>query len=275
MTSVSPRCCVVSLATKDKRYSEGLKRLEKSLERAGFSGDVVCWRPGTYPAGCPSHLDVPFAFKPFCFMAAKRRYDLVLWLDARCVVIRKLDPVFAEIEERGYVLFRNRRFVLGEWASDLALDLFGLSREQALGLPEVNAAALGLDLRNPVAASFLDSWYEAARDGRAFRGTVEPLRSWEDYQDVKRNRSGKVSTDPRVRGHRHDQTVAGILAHRLDLNLYDGWLQVYSRTERHIARSSRILINRQRASFERIAKDKLLGSLAQLAGKLLGSRPRD
>lgn len=100
---------------------------------------------------------------------------MVLWLDARCLAIRELDPVFDEIAERGWILFRNEPYLLGEWASDLALELFGVTREEALRLPEVNAAALGLNLRNPVAVEFLDSWHAAARDGRSFRGILEPL----------------------------------------------------------------------------------------------------
>jgi hypothetical protein len=263
---MSPRRCVVSLATKKAPFPKALRRLERSVRRAGFQGEILLWRPGSYPAGCPPHLEVPFAFKPFCFSEARRRgYDLVLWLDARCLVVRSLDPIFDEIAERGWVLFRNEPHVLGEWASDLALELFGLTREEALALPEVNGAALGLDLRNRVAADFLDSWYAAARDGRSFRGVVEPLGSGADYMDVKKNRSGRVSGDPRVRGHRHDQTVAGILAHRLGMTLtYEG-LQTYTRDRRSIAPSTRILINRELVAPWRIALDKRRGSRTERA----------
>ena len=276
-TKLNRRPCVISLATADKRYPEELKRLEQSLERVGFSGEVILWPPGTFPAGCPSHLDVPFAFKPFCFMEARQRgCDLVLWLDSSCVVIGSLDPIFARIEQQGYVLFRNERYVIGEWSGDVALEIFGLSREQAMGMPEVNAAALGLSLSDPVATDFLDRWYETARSGTAFRGVGDELRSGRDYADVKWNRSGRVSTDRRVRGHRHDQTVAGILAHLLGMTLSDGWLQAYSRRFPRLPQSTRILNVRDPrpgivpASLHRVLRKTYVG---RLVNRLRRRRP--
>lgn len=172
------------------------------------------------------------------------------------------------MEQQGYVLFRNQRRAVGEWASDVALEIFGLSREQAMGVPEVNAAALGLNLRDRVATDFLDRWYETARAGTAFRGVREELRSRRDYGDVKWNRSGRASTDPRVRGHRHDQTVAGILAHLLSMTLSDGWLQAYSRRYPRVRQSSRILNVRdpgareiEPGSLHRISRNKYVRRL--------------
>jgi hypothetical protein len=260
---MEPRRCVISLATETAPFPRALRRLERSIRRVGFRGDIVLWPPGSYPRGCPQHADVPFGFKPFCFAEARQRgYDLVLWLDARCLAIRSLDPIFDQIAGRGWVLFRNRTYALGEWASDLALELLGLSREQALTIPEVNGAAVGLDLTNSVALDFLERWHEIAKDGRAFRGIEQPLRSRAEYLDVKKNRGGKASGDPRVRGHRHDQTVAGILAHRLAMTLTEEGLQTYTPSARGIAPSSRILINREQVPLWRIALDTRLGARA-------------
>ena len=135
------------------------------------------------------------------------------------MAIRTLDPIFTAIEANGYVLFRNDSYRLGEWASDHTLSEYGLSRDRALALPEVNAAAIGLHFGSRIAVEFLESWHEAARGEIAFRGVPWPLQSWDDYEDVKWNHAGCVSADPRVHGHRHDQTVAGILADRLHMEL--------------------------------------------------------
>jgi hypothetical protein len=267
MPSSQPRCCVISLATDRKRFPEALERLRESLRRVDFRGDVVFWTPGTYPAGCPQHLEVPFAFKPFCFTEAGRRgYDLVLWLDAACVAIRSLDPIFAAMNEQGYALFRNRAYKVGQWASDEALRIFGLSRDGAMQLGEVNAAAIGLSLHSRVGREFLDGWLRAATEGTAFRGIAQPIASWREYNDVKWNRARKVSADPRVRGHRHDQTVAGIIAHRLGMTLSGDGPQSYSSKHRHIKRNVRIVIDRDvgkperdLAPLGRIARDKYLG----------------
>jgi hypothetical protein len=199
----NPRSAVVSLAT--DAFSASLARLDRSLDRVGFGGTRALWWPGMLPQGCPSHEDVPFAFKPFCLAeAAKAGASRLLWLDSTCMALLPLDVLFAEIEQSGYLLFRNGSRRVGEWASDAALELFGLARDDAMELPEVNAAAIGLDVGDPVAAEFLRRWLHTARASSAFRGASS-------------NDSGAVSSDPRVQGHRHDQTVAGILAHELGM----------------------------------------------------------
>lgn len=212
--------CIVSLATDRLFYPSSLDRLGRSVRNVGFSGSFRPWPPGSFPVGCPSPLEVPFAFKPFCLAEARAQgAGAALWLDSSCVAIRSLDPIFSAIEENGYVLFRNGSYWLGEWASDHTLSEYGVSRDRALALPEVNAAAIGLHFGSRLAVEFLESWLEAARAQVAFRGIPEPLQSWDDYEDVKWNGSRRVSADPRVHGHRHDQTVAGILADRLHLEL--------------------------------------------------------
>jgi hypothetical protein len=222
----SRRRAVLSLATGDGRYPLQLARLRRSIEASGFTGELAFWPPGSMPDGCPPQNESPFAFKPFVFAdAARNGVDLALWLDASAVVVRPLDELFAEIEAQGYLLFANGRHRVGAWASDLALAELDVGRDEAMGMPEVNAAAIGLDLGHPVARRFLATWLEEARKGVAFRGVAEPIRSGADYFDVKWNHRGRVSSDPRVRGHRHDQTVAGIIAAREGLRLTARWLE--------------------------------------------------
>jgi hypothetical protein len=220
---------VISLAT-GGRHAASLARLRRSLQRVDFRGGVLFWPPGSYPPECPPRFNVPFAFKPFCFAEARSRgFELVLWLDASCLALRPLDGVFAEIEARGYLLYQNAHRKVGQWAGDAALANFGLGRREALELPEVRGAAVGLNMRDGVAAEFLQRWLEAATEGTAFRGVEGELRSSEDYWNVKWNKANRVSRDPRVRGHRHDQTVAGMLAHRLDMELKPVGFQPYRR----------------------------------------------
>jgi hypothetical protein len=256
--------CVVSLATHG-RFTEGLRRLEQSLADTGFTGGLVCWRPGEFPPGCPSHLEVPFAFKPYCIADAGRQgFDAVLWLDSSCVVLRPLDALFEQIERDGYVLFRNRSYRVGQWSSDRALDVLGLNREQAMDIAEVNAAAIGLNLRHPLALEFLERWLEAAKGEVAFRGIDEPLETHADYQAVKWNREGRVSPDPRVRGHRHDQTVAGVLAYRLGLQLTTEGLQVAGDDAWPRRRRTVILLDRRGGS--PLARRVKLGLRGALSG---------
>lgn len=244
MTTGSARG-VLSLATNHRRFPEGLARLRKSVARSGFTGEFMGWAPGTFPEDCPAPSDVPFAFKPFCFVEARRSgLDLALWLDAACVVVRCLEPLFRQIEARGYVLFQNRDHKVGQWTSDAALARLGLSRDEAMTIPEVNASALGLDLRQPLAQTFLERWHDEARHGVAFRGVPEPVRTEAEYKAVKWNTAHRVSMDARVRGHRHDQSVAGILAHRLGMALAPRGLQPYSRAHPWISRATVVVVDR-------------------------------
>jgi hypothetical protein len=267
------RRCVISLATSGRGFPEGLLRLERSLEKVGFDGEFLSWPPGSFPTDCPSQLEVPFAFKPYCFQEARQRgMQLVLWLDSSCVPIRPLDAIFDAMDPRGYIIFKNGDLVLGEWASDLALETLGLTREQALTLPEANTAAIGLNVASETGVEFLVRWHEAAKDGLAFRGVREPLCIASDYSDVMWNRSGRVSRDRRVRGHRHDQTVAGILVHQLGLELTIDGLQNYRPEEADVEPGATILNVRRprlkglkaaRNRLRRRARDTRLGRLVQ------------
>jgi hypothetical protein len=229
LAGVAQSRCVLSLATQDGNFPQRLGRLYESLIDTHLAGELLVWPPGRFPAGCPPHREVPFAFKPYCFDHARQTHDVVLWMDSSCVALRSLDLLFEQISERGYLLFKNNRFKVGQWASDAALAYLGVTRDEALAMDEVNAAVIGLDFRNTVAHAFLDLWLTAARDELAFRGVREQVTTYADYQAVKWNRDERVSADPRVRGHRHDQTVAGVLAYRLNMSLQQGGLQASSR----------------------------------------------
>ena len=119
----------------------------------------------------------------------------VLWLDASCVVIRSLDPVFEAIEANGYVLFRNGDLRVGEWAGDEALTGFGLTHAQALALPEVSGGAYRVAPRPPDRRR-VPRVVARGRATRSVRGISESLDSWDGYEDVKWNLSGRSRPTP-------------------------------------------------------------------------------
>jgi len=221
--------CVISLGTGKKTFTDCLKRLEESLRRVGFEGDFLCWSD-ELPPGAPSHFEAPFGFKPFCFMeAGKLGYEQALWMDSALVAIRPLEPSFKILEEKGYLIFANNYgAMMGEWSSDEALRLNNITREEALKIPEVPCSAIGLNLQNPLANKFLEMWHQKAIDGITFRGVKEKITNWEDYYDIAWNKTGRVSKDTRVRGHRHDQPAAGIIAHQLGMTPFaDGLRDIH------------------------------------------------
>jgi HNH endonuclease len=113
-------------------------------------------------------------------------------------------------------------------------------------MPEVNAAVIGLNTSSPVSNLFLERWRRAAQEGLAFRGVSDQLRDRKDYQAVKWNRGARVSSDPRVRGHRHDQTVAGVLAAQLGMRLSSAglWVSSVARRTMPIDPKTRIVLVR-------------------------------
>ena len=239
-----PRRCVVSLATDHGNYPDALARMRQSLARAGYDGEIAAWEHGAFPRGCPTHDDVPFAFKPFALDAARARgFDVLLWLDAACVAVRPLEPFFRRIETEGHLLFRNGNRVVGDWSADGALDVLGLSREEARQLPELNTAAIGLDLRDATAAEFQGRWLGEARRGTAFRGDKSQ--------------------------HRHDQTVAGVLAARLGMKPLRRGLEPLNLGQRHIRVTTRIVVGRDigqgpPAALDRVDRLRRFGPLVRL-----------
>jgi hypothetical protein len=267
------KTCVISLATNDKHFPEGLKRLERSVRRSGYNDDLIFWQPGQHPQGCPSHQDVPFAFKTYCFREAyDRGMELVLWMDSSCVVLRTLVPIFRAMTDDGYILFGNKPHRVGQWISDEALSELAMSRAEAMRISEISAGVVGLNLRNSTARQFLKLWSEAAEGQVIFRGSRQSLSTQNNYEDMKWNRNGRASTDPRVKGHRHDQTAAGVFAHQLGMKLTYTGVQPYSASYRRIFPGTVIAVDRtvgrkdaELWSVERIRRDRYIGAFAQLA----------
>jgi hypothetical protein len=212
------KLCIISLQVdtqviyrSDRKFLK-IDRLEQSLKKVGFRGDFIAWR-GEYPPECPEHFESPMGFKAYAMQYARANgYDLALWLDSSAVAIRPLDLIFQRIAELGWILFRNENFCLGEWCSDEVLAHFGIERNFAMQAPELVGGAIGLNFHNPQANEFLDTWFALARDGFAFRGTKEPISDLSRWEAIKWNKKQLISKDKRVKGHRHDESVAGILS---------------------------------------------------------------
>ncbi len=100
--------CVICYVTYNKKggrnYMRGLKYLTKALKKINFEGHLI-YCIGAYPGlsrGRLLYADVPYAFKTFLFEEAKNLgYHQVLWLDACCVPLRSISPLFKHIEKEG------------------------------------------------------------------------------------------------------------------------------------------------------------------------------
>ena len=213
------RMCVISLGINSPSPSDhpmvvfqdfprGIQRIKENLKKYHFKGDFNSWEK-LYPEGSPTHQQIPFAFKPFCFYEAFRRgYQLILWMDSSIIIKQPIEPLFELIERDGYLFFQEDHSV-GQFCKDDALEPLGITREESFTIPSCFAGVIGLNLADQRSMEFLRQWKERACDGITFSGP-----KWSDVRGWPRT----ASQDPRVNGHRHDQTAASVIALKLGMD---------------------------------------------------------
>lgn len=219
--------CIVNFATGG--FLAGQIRLQNMLKEQGYDGHAVYFTDESELPGCPRHGDAPYAFKSYALKKAQQDgYRYVLWMDSSVYPVRDITEAFDMIAEDGYLLL-NGGWCSGQWCSDNALGTLGVTREQLFSpqtghegrqypnWPHLMACVIGLDLENSKAKAFLDKYYEYANDGVTIQG------AWD-------NGGCKVSIDPRVRGHRHDQTIASVVSWKLGMKNWREGVLVYDET---------------------------------------------
>lgn len=197
-------------------YVRGQERLQRTIP-AGV--DLLCWRD-EMPPGSPRHGSVPYAFKAHAILEARLRgYELILWADASILPVASLGPLWAQVERDGYWICRNG-WQNAEWTCDAAYVELGITREQNWQIPHVVATAFALDMRHEIGRECADQYLRLAQT-RAFCGP------WT-------NKHGEASADPRVLGHRHDQTALSVIAWATGIRLTDApRIFAYRQTPRH------------------------------------------
>lgn len=197
--------CVVNVAT--GRYVIGQNRLSALL-----TVPLVKWSDHLPPTS-PAHEDVPYAFKAWALYEAMRMgYSTLLWCDA-CIVPRDLTPLFERIERDGYWMSRNG-WTNAEWTAASAYEDLGVTREENARIPHVVATAFGISLRHFKGVSFLAGYLRLAQTN-AFRGPW-----WNsNHPEHGKNAGAEPCGGGAIRGHRHDQTAASVLAWQLGFDL--------------------------------------------------------
>lgn len=196
--------CIINFA-KGGWYPQGQRRLAKSIREHGHGIDFIGFEDESQ-FGCPAHRVIPYAFKPFAFIEAKRRgYDTILWLDASMYAVRDLTPMFEHIEANGHVMFESG-FNCAQYTNDATLSAFHISRDEAEMVLMISAGCLGLHIRDLAPAQFLSTWIQSAYT----------------FPGCHHNDGKTESQDPRCKGHRHDQSAASLIAGALEMPLLIG-----------------------------------------------------
>lgn len=237
------------------RYKRGLVRLSDAVNRGGDV--IVPWghppttpsKAGTWeiPRSWPSHAETPYAFKAYALKEAfELGYTTLLWADACMLPIAKLAPLWERIERDGY-WFSRCGYTNYEWTADSAYpDLFhdylthhkqqyteetalppeyiadiGMARARRTNrtIEHVVATSFGISLEHTIGRAFLEEYYRLASETTAFCGpwtNLANLPNDDVGHDIRRlSRCGPAD----VRGHRHDQTAASVIAWRLGMKL--------------------------------------------------------
>lgn len=210
---------VVCVATTE-RYRRGMMRLAGEVERQELATMLTYEHE---PEGCPTHQERPYAFKAWAMMdAARRNYTTLLWCDACILPIRDMEPLFQRIERDGVWLSRNG-WNNYEWTADSAYPLLfpkvsiEEARETNRKIPHVVATAFGVNTQHPKGRIFLAEYSRLAQTS-AFCG---PWANTALVVETMRGGLPEPCGPIDVRGHRHDQTAASVLAWRLDVPLTD------------------------------------------------------
>jgi hypothetical protein len=190
----------------DRHYVKIQEMLIKSIKLIYPNATIFAFRSfSQIHPHCPSHSDNPFAFKVYAIEHARfRGYDIVIWLDSPNRLVKPIEEWLPAISNVGVYLQRDGWWC-GQWANDKALKYFGISRDEAMKIPNSYATVMAFDFRNPITNSFLEKWKKACLDG-IFRGNTK-------------NDNKTESNDTRCLGHRHDQTCAELVAHQMGIEL--------------------------------------------------------
>lgn len=190
------RTVVLSVGVGPERYLLSASRLRKSLKRKGFRGHAQIWQ-GDYPKGSPRHEEIPYAFKAHAFeWAYMNGYNSAIWIDTNLYAHKPIDSIINHVNEKGYLILLNG-WTTGEWSTDEQLAAFGYSRDEAMQIPQAMACVIGLNFYSEDGMNIFQLYRS---NTHLFKG------SW-------KNDEGQVSSDPRVLGSRHDQTVLSLIAY--------------------------------------------------------------
>jgi hypothetical protein len=208
-------------------YPKGVARMIQKFSE-NSPGVVIRAAVNVLPFGSPANVIengydyTAYCAKPFMLMEARLTgADLAILLDAAFYPIRDIGPLIDHVAQRGYYFCKNGQRV-GQWASDRCLERMGIMRPYAMEMEEISSYCVGLNFADGRCVELLARWCGFAGDRLTVPGHHTNMHYAEPQLDPGERRNpgrnaGFVSKDPRVKGHRHDQTVLSIKAHQMGM----------------------------------------------------------
>jgi hypothetical protein len=153
----------------------------------------------------PSHARKPFIFKAACIEAARAMgHTLICWMDSACVVTGQLGPIWDIAQREGAMIFRDG-WSNGQWCTDECFAACGMNRAEHGHTTHVLAGCFALDFNHQRTQVMWSEYLRVCLETDALVGPVviDQTRTVEPF------------------GHRHDQSVLSLLAHKHGIPLTD------------------------------------------------------
>jgi hypothetical protein len=196
-------------------YPKGIARMIQEFDRVSPGFEIQAF-VNVLPFGSPRDVIedgyeyTGYAAKPFALNAAMMSgADVAILIDASFYPVRPIHPLIDYIARNGYYLCDNGNKV-GEWCSDRAAERMAVNRASLMRWTECSSYCVGLNFGDGRCHQLLQRWMGYASDRLTFVGPHTSLTN------IGRNR-GFVSSDPGVKGHRHDQTALSVIANQLGM----------------------------------------------------------
>jgi hypothetical protein len=178
------------------KYQRGQKRLRADMLQHSAGAAILTWYD-KLPPHSPTHQECNYAFKAWAIEHARSiGHTRILWCDASIRPLRSVEPLWQLIESQGY-WFSANGYKNSQWTAKNTLPLLGVTAEENETIEHLATTAFGLDLRSDIGHEFADEFLRLAKNG-SFHGP------W----------VGGIGVQ-----HRHDQTAASVIAHRLGMKL--------------------------------------------------------
>lgn len=192
----------------DGVYTKGQVRLRESLHHHGISNtDMLFW--SSYPEHWPKESEVFKGFKPFAFKDAEAAgFSAAIWIDATCVCVKEISAIEKILQDEGVYIFSRYSETVGNWISDYSLERLKIEREYVHHMPELTSCVVGINFKHPKGRFLLEQWYTLAHNQDTYNGGPPGLT----FSDTRNNNDFILSKDPRVKGHRTDQSIVGLLS---------------------------------------------------------------
>jgi hypothetical protein len=195
---------LVTFANHDSaRYTKNLNRLKEECLEFGVP---LLYFTDYKELNCPTHQALNYGFKTYAIQRAlDLGYTKIVWIDSAVYPIVPIDAFIQHVENNALTFFDNHGLPLGAWCSDACLSYFNINREDAFNIQQTMGCLFGLNFEREEAHAFFNEYQHACLLPTIANG------SW-IYSNP------NLSGDIRIKGHRHDQSIASCILHKMNYN---------------------------------------------------------